>query len=477
LIEQGGEIFPIPAEAGSVGPANRQAGVRTLRDQRLRRALKRVPGLQAAVYSFRWWRREVNAVVYGVVGKIGNLVAPSKARERFHGQAVLRQPSPLPAGPAWEAMVAALEGKGIRFTTEAVGIYIPRQPELETVLGEIVNVYPRDTTFKVSQNGESPHATVLVANLLHEHGLGPRVYDAFSLDVQDRSFTVQVIDERESIAPAPDKRAEVIAGVSDLVKAGDLAIVRQSWLDPEHFRGSVTSDGVQARYVGFENFVVPDPARLTRKLLDKDARSDLHFGTEYKLKGRRYLYQSVPGVHATGRRNSLRRWRKICSMLGDTGVTLDDRVVLDVGCNAGMMLAASLSDGALWGLGWDFPTVIKRSRELMLASGYTRFDLFGRELTADYSLLDDIPGSLHSRLPGAVVLYLAVRHNTGFFVSGLADIPWETLVYEGGEEESVATLEESLSDLRKLCDFRVADAIDFRDGETGSRPLAVLVRS
>lgn len=448
-----------------------------LTDQRLRRALKRVPGLKSAVHRLRWWRSEINAVVYGVLGKIGNLVAPSKAREGFHWQSVLRQPSPLPAGPAWDVMVAALEEKGMRFTNEDVAIYIPRQPELEAVLGEIVNLYPRDTTFKVLQNGESPHATVLVANLLHERGLGPRVYDAFSLDAQDRSFTVQVIDEREMAASAPDKRAELVAGVSDLVKAGDLAVVRKSWLDPEHFRGSVTSEGVQAQYVGFENFVVPDPARLTRKLLDKDARSDLHFGTEYKLKGRRYLYQSVPGVHATGRRNSLRRWRKIRSMLGDAGVTLDDRVVLDVGCNAGMMLAASLSDGALWGLGWDLPPVIKRSRDLMLTSGYTRFDLFGQELTADYSLLDDIPESLHRRLPGAVVLYLAVRHNTGFFVSGLADIPWKALVYEGGEVESVATLEESLSGLRKLCDFEVVDAIDFRDGETGSRPLAVLVRT
>jgi hypothetical protein len=448
-----------------------------LRDRALRRALKRVPGLKAAVYALRWWRREINAVVYGVVGKIGNLVAPSKARERFRWQAVLRQPSPLPAGPAWESMVAALEEKGMRFTTEAVAIYIPRQPELEAVLGEIVNVYPRDTTFKVLQNGESPHSTVLVANLLHEHGLGPRVYDAFSLDGHDRSFTVQVIDEHEPAAPAPDKRAGLIAGVTDLVKAGDLAVVRQGWSGPEHVRGSVTGDGVQARYVGFENFVVPDPGRLTRKLLDKDARSDLHFGTEYKLKGRRYLYQSVPGVHATGRRNSLRRWRKIRSMLGDAGLTLDERVVLDVGCNAGMMLAASLSDGALWGLGWDLPPVIKRSHDLMLTSGYTRFDLFGRELTADYSLLDDIPESLHRRLPGSVVLYLALRHNTGFFVSGLKDIPWEALVYEGGEEESLATLDESLSDLRKLCDFTVVDAIDFRDGETGSRPLAVLVRS
>lgn len=451
--------------------------VGVLRDQRLRRALKRVPGLKAAVHAFRWWRSEINAVLYGVVGKIGNLVAPSGAREGFHWQAVLRQPAPLPAGPAGEVMVAALQERGMRFTSEPGAIYIPRQPQLETVLGEIVNVYPRDTTFKVLRNGESPHATVLVANVLHEHELGPRVYDAFKLDTHDRSLTVQVMDECGSAAPAPDKREGLIAGVSDLVKAGDLAVVRGSWPDPEHFRGSVTREGVQARYVGFENFVVPHPGRLTRKLLDKDARSDLHFGTEYKLKGRRYLYQSVPGVHATGRRDSLRRWRKIRSMLGDAGFTLADRVVLDVGCNAGMMLAASLSDGALWGLGWDFPTVIKRSRDLMLASGYTRFDLFGRELTADYALLDDIPEPLHRRLPGAVVLYLAVRHNTGFFVSGLRDIPWKVLVYEGGEEESVATLDESLSDLRKLCDFKVVDAVDFRDGETGSRPLAVLVRS
>ena len=40
-------------------------------------------------------------------------------------------------------------------------------------------------------------------------------------------------------------------------------------------------------------------------------------------------------------------------MLARADDSLRMKVVLDVGCNAGMMLAAALSDGALWGLGWD----------------------------------------------------------------------------------------------------------------------------
>jgi hypothetical protein len=167
---------------------------------------------------------------------------------------------------------------------------------------------------------------------------------------------------------------------------------------------------------------------------------------------------------------------RIDAMLAETGQPpWAGRVVLDVGCNAGMMLAGTLSEGAAWGLGWDMPHVAARARQLLLTLGYTRFDVTGGELSRETRLVDAIPDHLTGRLDGSVVLYLAIRHHVGF-VRGLAEVPWSTLIYEGGEEESVATLPEHLAELDELCDYSVAAAIDFRDSETGSRPLAVLVR-
>ena len=48
------------------------------------------------------------------------------------------------------------------------------------------------------------------------------------------------------------------------------------------------------------------------------------------------------------------------------------------------------------------------------------------------------------------------------------------MLYEGGESERTTTLDRSLEDLHRICAFDVVEAIDFRDGETGARPLALL---
>ena len=162
-------------------------------------------------------------------------------------------------------------------------------------------------------------------------------------------------------------------------------------------------------------------------------------------------------------------------MLADSGLSVDDRLVLDVGCNAGMMLAAALADGAAWGVGWDLPEVSEQAEALLLALGYTRFDLIRGTLSPSYELGSDVPEHLRPLLNDSLVLYLAIRHHAGF-VADLGSLPWRALVYEGGETESVARLEEALAPLRERTEFRVAAAVDFRDGEGLARPLAPLIR-
>ena len=149
--------------------------------------------------------------------------------------------------------------------------------------------------------------------------------------------------------------------------------------------------------------------------------------------------------------------------------------MLDVGCNAGMMLAASLGDGAAWGVGWDLPEVARRARSLLWRLGCTRFDIVEAELDSGYRISNDLPPHVAASMTSSVILYLAIRHHVGFLAE-LGELDWEVLVYEGGETESVARLDEALADLAELCEFDVRAAVDFRDGEGASRPLAVLVR-
>jgi hypothetical protein len=439
---------------------------------RPRAVLKAIPGLVPVVQRGRLLRRELNAVAHGFrTGAVAARVRRAAARESFARQSARTVATYLPLASI-AGLARALDELGIRHHAMDAGLYVPPQAELEPLVGARSASLPPSSAYLVSARTGNRAASLLrVANVLHAAG-GPRPYDAFVLHDGATSRTVVALEE------APKRRfrarCSVIAATSTLIDAGRLSPRHARWTDQGYFAS--VADAAEPVYLGFDNFDPPAPGALAKELLDREARSDLHFGTEYALRGRRYLYQSVPIAGASGRRNSLRRWKRIRSMMAESDVGVSDRVVLDVGCNAGMMLAATLADGAAWGVGWDLPRVVEHGDGLLRALGYSRFDLVGAELDERYPLLDDIPEFLRPRLDGAVVLYLAIRHHIGF-ASALADVPWRALVYEGGEEESVQTLEEHLAGLRALCRFRVASAIDFRDGETRSRPLALLLRT
>jgi hypothetical protein len=376
----------------------------------------------------------------------------------FAGQAPRQAAAPSRTSAGLRELV---RDSGIPFSDRGERLYLRHDERLVEALGKSWGLYPPGAEIRLVLAGRSDaveaagleeglRASLLAANVAHLRGAAPRPYDAVEVSVGAERW--------HALVSAPDGPPERRRNLEALLQRGELMGVNG------HVGGLPHWDELRA----------PNPESLVRPQVDKEAQRDLHFGREGALLGR-YLYQSVPTAGARGRRDSARRWALISGMLADAGVEVRERLVCDVGCNAGMMLGAVLGEGAAWGLGWDLPPVVDRARSLMLALGYTRFDLFGAELTEHYSLRDDVPSHLRSRLDGAVMLYLAVRHHVGF-LRELGEIQWSALVYEGGETESVQHLDESLRDLRELCDFSVVAAKDFRDSETDARPVAVLVR-
>ena len=261
--------------------------------------------------------------------------------------------------------------------------------------------------------------------------------------------------------------------LGQLSSAGD-APRFYDWVDLGERTAFVTGDG-EIDPQRLERFTPMRPGDAVQRVLDRSTRDRLHFGREHVLRGGRYLYQSVPGAGESGRRDTVRRWHRISQELRRAGISVDDRLVLDVGCNSGMLLAEALDAGAAWALGWDLPDIASIGSKLLDAMGFTRFDLFGRSLSPDYRLADDVPEHLTARLDGSILFYLAIRHHVGF-VADLADLPWTALVYEGSEFETAEELPETLAPLSARCDFEITAAYDYRDSEGGSRPLAVLVR-
>jgi hypothetical protein len=441
----------------------------------LRRIARRAPGARAAYRAQYRARRELNAFAYWMRDRGALLLGRGRAADALARQAVLRSSAPLDARPVLD-LEAALTAAGARCEAGPGAVYVPPQPNLRRVLGDAVMRYPSDAAFRFPTEAPAGSADLAdalrAANLLYARDMGPRLFDACTLELEGGFVTAFVVAHAGE-SPAPPAQASALADeLTELVDAGELTAPGAGWSDPANFRAS----SADCRYVGFEHLRAPRGSRHLKQLVDRGARRDMHFGSEFVLRGGRYLYQSVPSAGAAGRRDSPRRWRMLSSLLGSTGEGVAGRVVLDVGCNAGMMLGAALGEGAEWGLGWDVPSVIARARPLLRGLGFTRFDMFGCDLTPDYPLSADVPSHIAARLEGCVVLYLAIRHHVGF-LRELATVPWRTIVYEGGEEESTATLDDDLAELRAMCGFRVAEAVDFRDSETARRPLAILQRS
>jgi hypothetical protein len=185
--------------------------------------------------------------------------------------------------------------------------------------------------------------------------------------------------------------------------------------------------------VDFQNFGIPDRESILRRLC-AEKKEALHFGQGRFFRDQRYFYQSVPSI-TDGKRDTYGRWQFLKSQLATHGVSVKSRIVLDVGCSAGMIIESALREGALWGFGWDFDSVTRNAAELLLMLGATRFTLTGAQLNESYPLEEDIPDRFRSHLDEAVVLYLSVSNQVGYLQS-LYKMPWRVLVYEGHQSQS-----------------------------------------
>jgi hypothetical protein len=165
----------------------------------------------------------------------------------------------------------------------------------------------------------------------------------------------------------------------------------------------------------------------------------------------------------------------LCELMAESDISVQDRLVLDIGCNIGMMMAQYLKLGALWCHGWDRAHVTPHTEDLLLALGCTRFSLTGTDVVQSRRLEDDLPQFLRSHLERCAVSYLAVRGHVGW-LDALARIPWSFLIYEGHEDETMVQFGRHMEELRKLTDFRIRASGEYSDGDSERRIVAILLR-
>lgn len=402
----------------------------------------------------------------------------------------------------WEQLVAYLEENGWRYHEGGHAIYLPPCSFKSSVFAVLAKNYPPTAGLKIAKEqgsvdqvnyvgtvskGDSllhlnsvyghRHLT-LVANLLFDTGVGPRLFDLVEIECGDLVWTAYVIEDVSGGTPSMEQCEEGIRQLRRLDDTGLMRIATPEGLNDVEFRcpdceknALVTDDGA-FRYVDFQNFLLGNYGAYLKKTAI-EATEASHFGDQSILRGGRYLYQTIPGVNLPAKRNIEDRVQVLQRLFETTGTSIAELLVLDVGCNIGMMMSEYLRMGARWTHGWDRSHVVPHTEKLLLALGCTRFSTSGADITESYDLKKDIPDFLTPALEGCVVSYLAVRGHIGW-LKALDTIPWSILIYEGHESETREDFERYLREFNQDGNIDVAAVDDYIDGDSDPRTIAIL---
>jgi hypothetical protein len=402
-----------------------------------------------------------------------------------------------------ESLVSNLDSAGMRYGEGGHAIYLPPESFKASLFQDLATAYPPDAGLKVIKGKggiddggyineptkgdsrlhlklvHSHRQLTLVANLLNAFGVGPRLYDLIEMETGDYFWTAYVIQDVGGSVPSLAECESGIAKLKDLENRGLLKVILPEGFADEEFDcptcagNALTNGNGEFKYIDFQNFFLTNYESYLRSVA-LEATDASHFGDSSVLRGGRYLYQSVPGVNLPSKRSIDQRMTVFDRVLNEAGVSVADRLVLDVGCNIGMMMGQYLKRGAGWCHGWDRKHLVPHTERMLLALGCTRFSTTGTDISAAQPLEENLPEFLRPRLDGCVISYLAVRGHLGW-LDALSRIPWKFLIYEGHEGETHQDFEEYLKDFSQVAKFRIGSVTSYVDGDSDQRTLAVLI--
>jgi hypothetical protein len=401
-----------------------------------------------------------------------------------------------------ERLVGRVEAKGIEYASGGHTVYLPPRTIAASDFRALQRYYPSDAGLKIIRKaGEvatsrylsgTGHSLInrrltrdhgrltLVANLLHLSSLGPRLYDLVELECAGTVWTAYVVQHVDGRPPTGPECEQGLQGLHRLEDQGIFRVTLPNGWAHKDFQcpscnGNALVDASgNFQYLDFQNFVLVDYESFLEELA-LEAVADTHFGTESVIRGGRFLYQSVPGVRLPARRSIDDRVLELHRLMAQAGLSVRDRIVLDVGCNIGMMMGEYLKAGASWCHGWDRAGVTPHAERLLLALGCTRVSTTGGDIERHRRLEDDLPPFLRDSLSGCVVSYLAVRRHLGW-LDALSRLPWSFLLYEGHQQEGRAGLDRDLSEFLRMTEFEVAGIGSYKDGLSDERYVSLLRR-
>lgn len=313
---------------------------------------------------------------------------------------------------------------------------------------------PSKTGQSHAQFSPAHRALVLIHNLFDSLGIGPKLYDVFEIKNQDKRYVAYAIEHIAGSTPEQNMCKTFIENLKNLEKQNLVNLIFWTGYTGSDFNcpdcnGNLIFDHVtkSLKYIDLQHFGLGDYTKYLESVACK-AASASHFGPKSYLMGGQYLYQEIPGLNKGGMRSPEVRFKVIQSTLQKASLSLKDKLVIDIGCNLGVMGAYYLNEGAFWLHGIDMPPVIESAHHVLRALGCTRFSLTGITLEKETNIRSFLPS--HLKTEGCIISYLAVRNLLGGWLEDLAHIPWSFMIYESHQGEDRATNYAFFEELNRL---------------------------
>ena len=403
-----------------------------------------------------------------------------------------------------DELIEYLGSNGIHYAQGGHTVYLPPESARQSAFASIMTSYPDNAGLKIIKNkgGVDKSAYVyatnkrisalhknltygplqlsLVANLLFSEALGPRLYDLIEIACSDTQWTAFVVEHVNGKEPSRPECEAGLRRIRDLERQELIRVTIPDGFEDEDFLppscngNALTDERGGFHYIDFQNFLLPDYGSYLKGLA-RQAAEDTHYGDASLLRGGRYLYQSVPAIRAPGKRSTEQRAKSISDLMGSASVSIANRLVLDFGCNVGMMMSEYLRIGAAWCHGWDLASIAIHTEKMLLALGCTRFSITGCDIERARPVQEDLPEFLRPMLNGCIVSYLSCHLQLGW-LEALGHIPWSLLIYEAHEDHTPDDVARHLEELRSMVGFQVVASGVSTDGDCSSRIIAMLRR-
>lgn len=421
---------------------------------------------------------------------------------RLKSQKVITYTVALPSLEDFHSLMDWLDDHSVYYRKGGFCIYIPPHKEMRKLFDPILSAYPPNSGIKILKDLRSPdkakyvsrvgafHGTraadlttcrpidfLRVANYLYYEGIGPRVYDLIEIQTPHNNLTAYVMQHVSGTTPSINECTTFLRQVEQLSK--DQLVpgpgTASSWKGREDFRcpdcgGNLIRDGETGKvlYIDFQSFVIRNARQYILQIAD-EIQEDVHLRTIHRISKERRLHTDL----FSNRPDVDFEWNLFRQKLKEQGVSIEGTIILDIGCDTGMMIYSALADGVAWVIGWDRPVVAAAARKLLLALGMTRFDIIDQDISSDTDFSSLLPKNVYSNT-NVILLFLAGRGNTEL-PDSVGKLPFKYMIYT-----SHRTLTDTKSYLKDIVDgwgLQIVDLSSYQDKNSRGRSMAILRRN